>query len=165
VPVTLAALAPAHWDAVRKVFQEGIEGGVATFETAVPDWPTWNAAHRPDCRLVALEQGRVVGWAALSPVSKRPAYAGVAEVSVYVTSARHGEGIGRQLLSALVAAAEDAGVWMLQAVVFPQNAASLAAHVAAGFREVGRRERIARLRGAWQDTVLLERRSTRVGIE
>jgi len=163
MPVTLAPMAPEHWDAVRRIFQDGIDGGMATFETTVPDWAAWDAAHRPDCRLVALDAGRVVGWAALSPVSRRPAYAGVAEVSVYVARASQGLGIGRQLLAALVAAAEDAGLWTLQAVVFPQNDASLATHRAAGFREVGRRERIALLRGRWQDTVLLERRSPRVG--
>lgn len=162
--VTLAALLPEHWEAVRATFQEGIDGGMATFESAPPEWTGWDAAHRSDCRLVAVEGGTVVGWAALSPVSQRPAYAGVAEVSVYVARASQGRGIGRRLLAALVAASEDAGIWTLQAVVFPQNAASLAVHRSAGFREVGRRERIARLRGAWQDTVLLERRSPRVGV-
>jgi phosphinothricin acetyltransferase len=155
---------PGHWAAVRRIFQEGIDTGLATFETAPPDWPAWDAAHRPDCRLVALERGEVAGWAALSPASRRPAYAGVAEVSVYVARASQGRGIGRRLLSALVAASEAAGIWTLQAVVFPQNHASLAVHAAAGFREVGRRERIACVRGAWQDTVLLERRSPRIGL-
>jgi len=164
VPVTLAPLLPAHWEAVRAIFQQGIEGGIATFETEPPDWPAWNAAHRPDCRLVALEQGTVVGWAAVSPVSKRPAYAGVAEVSVYVAREHQSRGVGQRLLEALIVASEDAGIWTLQAVVFPQNAASLAIHRRVGFREVGRRERIARLRGAWQDTVLLERRSPRVRV-
>jgi len=163
VSVTVTVMGRAHWDAVRAIFQEGIDGGIATFETVAPDWTAWDAAHRHDCRFVALEQGAVVGWAALSSVSQRPAYAGVAEVSVYVGRARHGQGIGRRLLEALVAASEEAGIWMLQAVVFPQNAVSLAAHRRAGFREVGRRERVARLRGAWQDTLLLERRSPRVG--
>jgi len=162
--VTLAVMRPEHWDAVRAILQEGIDGGMATFETAPPDWPEWDAAHRPDCRLVALDRGGVTGWAALSPVSRRPAYAGVAEVSVYVAGGHRGRGVGRTLLEGLIAAAEDQGLWTLQAVVFPQNSASLAVHRRAGFREVGRRERIARLRGAWQDTVLLERRSPRVGV-
>jgi phosphinothricin acetyltransferase len=160
--VTIAPLEPGHWEAVRAIFQDGIEMGMATFEVTPPDWPAWSAAHRPDCRLVALDGDRVVGWAALSPVSARAAYAGVAEVSVYVARRRHGEGIGRRLLEALVAASESAGIWTLQAVVFPQNEASLRLHRRAGFRHVGRRERIARLRGAWQDTVLLERRSPMV---
>jgi len=163
VSVTVAPMAPEHWDAVREIFREGIESGLATFETAAPDWAAWDAAHRPDCRFVALDGPRVVGWAALSPVSKRAAYAGVAEVSVYVARTCQGRGIGRTLLAALVTASEQAGIWTLQAVVFPQNAASVAAHRAAGFREVGRRERIAKLRGVWQDTILLERRSASAG--
>lgn len=157
--LTLAPLEPRHWEAVRRIFQDGIDAGVATFEEAPPDWKGWNTAHRSDCRLVALAGDTVVGWAALSPVSARAAYAGVAEVSVYVAQGRQGQGVGRMLLEALVDAAEAAGIWTLQAVVFPQNAVSLRLHRQAGFREVGRRERIARLRGAWQDTVLLERRS------
>jgi phosphinothricin acetyltransferase len=160
--VTVAALEPGHWEAVRAIFRDGIDAGFATFEVTPPDWPAWNAGHRPDCRLVALDGGEVIGWAALAPVSARAAYAGVAEVSVYVARARQGEGIGRRLLDALVEAAEAAGIWTLQAVVFPQNEASLQLHRGAGFREVGRRRRIARLRGEWQDTVLLERRSSTV---
>lgn len=157
--VTLVPMLPEHWESVRAILQEGIDAGAATFETAVPEWSTWDAAHRPDCRFVAFEGGRVVGWGALSPVSARAAYAGVAEVSVYVAAAARGRGIGRILLRALVVASEAAGVWTLQAVVFPQNAASLKLHRTAGFRVVGRRERIGRLRGVWQDTILLERRS------
>ena len=163
MPVTIVPLEPRHWEAVRAIFQEGIEAGFATFEVSPPDWRGWDAAHRPDCRFVALDGSQVVGWAALSPVSKRPAYAGVAEVSVYVRRGWQGRGGGRALLAALVAGSEQAGIWTLQAVVFPQNPASLAAHRAVGFRDVGRRERIARLRDTWQDTILLERRSPRVG--
>lgn len=159
MPVTIVPLEPRHWEAVRGIFQEGIEAGFATFEGSPPDWRGWDAAHRPDCRLVAVADETVVGWAALSPVSGRAAYAGVAEVSVYVGRGHQGRGIGRALLDALIAASEAAGIWTLQAVVFPQNAASIALHQGAGFRIVGQRERIARLRGAWQDTILLERRS------
>jgi len=159
VSVTIAPLEARHWEAVRAIFQEGIEAGFATFELSPPDWAGWDAAHRPDCRLVALEAESVVGWAALSPVSARAAYAGVAEVSLYVGREHRGRGAGRALLGALVAASETAGIWTLQAVVFPQNPTSLRVHTDAGFRVVGRRERIARLRGAWQDTILLERRS------
>lgn len=161
--MTLVPMLEAHWGAVRAVLEEGIEAGLATFEISAPDWPAWDAAHRPDCRLVAIEDESVAGWAALSPVSVRAAYAGVAEVSVYVARARQGRGLGGRLLEALIARSEEAGVWTLQAVVFPQNAVSLALHRRVGFREVGRRERIARLRGTWQDTVLLERRSPLVG--
>jgi L-amino acid N-acyltransferase YncA len=159
VSLTLARLEPRHWEAVRMIFQDGIDAGFATFEVAPPDWAEWDATHRPECRLVALAGDAVAGWAALSPVSARAAYAGVAEVSVYVARDWQGRGVGRLLLDALVTASEAAGIWTLQAVVFPQNAVSLRLHQRAGFREVGRRDRIARLRGAWQDTVLLERRS------
>lgn len=163
--VTVAPLREQHWDGVRTVFQDGIDSGIATFETTPPDWPAWDAAHRRECRFVALHDGVVVGWAALTPVSIRPAYAGVAEVSVYVAREHQGRGIGPRLLGHLVEASERAGIWTLQAVVFPQNTVSLATHRRAGFREVGRRERIARLHGAWQDTVLLERRSPAVGAD
>jgi len=162
--VTIAPLEPEHWEGVRAVFQDGIDSGIATFETTLGNWPAWDAAHRRDCRFVALADGVVVGWAALTPVSARSAYAGVAEVSVYVARACQGRGIGPRLLRHLVDASERAGIWTLQAVVFPQNAVSVATHRRAGFREVGRRERIALLRGAWQDTLLLERRSASVGI-
>jgi L-amino acid N-acyltransferase YncA len=157
--IALAPMTADHWDAVRVILQGGIDSGTATFETTVPEWAVWDAAHRRDCRLVALDEGRVVGWAALSPVSSRSAYAGVAEVSVYVARAVQGRGIGRLLLGALVEAAEAAGLWTLQAVIFPENVASIELHRREGFRVVGRRERIARLRGVWQDTILLERRS------
>jgi L-amino acid N-acyltransferase YncA len=161
--VTVRPLTPVDWSAVRDILQEGIDGGISTFETTVPDWTRWNAAHRVDCRLVAVDHAAVVGWAALSPVSPRECYAGVAEVSVYVARRMHGRGVGRLLLAALIEAADRAAIWTLQAIVFPQNAASVALHRQAGFREVGRRERIARLRGVWQDTILLERRSAVVG--
>ena len=148
---------------MRRIFQQGIDQGTATFETAAPDWETFDAGHRPDCRLVARLDDAVVGWAALTSVSARRVYAGVAEVSVYVTPAHQGRGIGRALLDRLIAETEAAGIWTLQATVFPENTASLALHEAAGFREVGRRSRIARLQGTWRDTVLLERRSASVG--
>lgn len=148
-----------HWEAVRAILQDGIETGQATFETAVPDWKDWDAAHRRDCRLVAVVDSAVAGWAALARVSPRAAYAGVAEVSIYVGAAYRARGIGRALLGGLIAASEAEGIWTLQAIVFPENAASVALHEGAGFRLVGRRERIARLGGRWRDTLLLERRS------
>ncbi len=161
--VTIDPMLPAHWEAVRTILQQAIDQGTATFETAAPDWEAFDAGHRADCRLVARLDNAVLGWAALTSVSARRVYAGVAEVSVYVTPARQGQGIGRALLDRLIAEAEAAGIWTLQATVFPENTASLALHAAAGFREVGRRTRIARLHGTWRDTVLLERRSARVG--
>ena len=151
------------WPRVRSIYLEGIATGEATFETEAPAWEAWDAAHRRDCRLVARAGGRVVGWAALSPVSARRAYSGVAEVSVYVCEVARGRGVGRALLGALVEASEKSGVWTLQAGVFPENRASISLHLRCGFREVGRRERPAALRGVWRDVVLLERRSTVTG--
>ena len=154
----------AHWPGVRGVYLEGLATGDASFETEAPDWGRWDSSHLACCRLVALEGGRVAGWAALSPVSARRAYEGVAEVSVYVGERFRGRGLGRALLSRLVEESEAAGVWTLQAGVFPENSASLALHRACGFREVGRRERIGRLKGRWRDTLLLERRSRVAGV-
>lgn len=149
----------SHWPAVAEIFRDGIATGQATFETQVPDWAAWDASHLARCRLVALRDGEVAGWAALSAASRRPVYRGVAEVSVYVATAARGGGVGRVLLDALVAASEAAGLWTLQAVMFPENAASVALHTRCGFRLVGRRERLAQLHGAWRDVVLFERRS------
>jgi L-amino acid N-acyltransferase YncA len=156
--VRIEDLQPDDWPAVRAIYAEGIASGDATFETAPPDWPTWDAGHLTRPRLVARRDGDVVGWAALSPVTERCAYAGVAEVSVYVASTARGQGVGRRLLGALAAQAERSGIWTLQAGVFPENAASLALHRACGFRTVGVRERLGRLDGRWRDVVLLERR-------
>jgi phosphinothricin acetyltransferase len=161
---TIEALRPGDWERVRAIYREGIATGHATFETTAPSWEAWNAAHLPNGRLVARDGGAILGWAALSPVSERCVYAGVAEVSVYVAAAARGRGAGRALLMALVAAAEREGLWTLQAGVFPENVASLALHRACGFREVGRRERLGRLNGVWRDVILLERRSPTVGV-
>lgn len=156
----------SHWEGVRAVYHEGLATGEASFRTEVPEWKFWDASHLPCCRLVALEGGSVAGWAALSPVSTRKVYEGVAEVSVYVGSSFRGGGLGRALLSALVAESEANGIWTLQAVIFPENVASVELHKACGFREVGRRERIGRTRGGrWRDTLLLERRSVTVGVD
>ena len=163
MPVQLAPLAAEHWPAVRLIYEEGLATGQASFETAVPDWPAWDAAHLAHSRLVALEGDAVVGWAALGPVSRRAVYAGVAEVSVYVSAAARGKGVGRALLRALVRESEAAGIWTLQASIFPENQASVRLHEACGFRLLGRRERIAQHRGIWRDTVILERRSLVVG--
>ena len=154
---------PSDWDAVRNIYLEGIATGNATFETVAPEWERWDASHRPDCRLVACDQTGVVGFAALSPVSARAVYAGVAEVSVYVAGRARGAGVGPALLSELVQASESAGVWTLQAGIFPENTASIALHERCGFRVVGRRERIGCRDGRWRDVVLMERRSTTVG--
>lgn len=153
------------WPAVSAIYAEGIATGQATFETETPAWESWDSSHLPCARLVAPQQEAIVGWAALSPVSKRRAYAGVAEVSVYVAESARGKGIGRVLLESLVRESEKHGIWTLQAVVFPENTATIALHKRCGFSEVGRRERISKLNGAWRDTILLERRSREVGTD
>lgn len=157
---TISPLHPSDWPAVRRIYEEGIATGEATFETAAPaDWESWDAGKRPDCRLVARSaDGRVLGWAALSPTSKRPAYAGVCEVSIYVAAEARGQGVGSALMAALITAAQSAGIWTLQSSVFPENEATIALHLRHGFRVLGRRERIAQLHGVWRDTLLLERR-------
>ncbi|NLX43666.1 MAG: N-acetyltransferase [Chloroflexi bacterium] len=159
MPVTVEPLLARDWPAVERIYREGIATGQATFETQSPGWELWDAGHLPEPRLVARGgSGAILGWAALSPVSARPVYRGVAEVSVYVAEAARGCGAGRALLEALVAAATEAGIWTLQAGVFPENAASLRLHAACGFRVVGTRERLGQLRGLWRDVLLLERR-------
>jgi phosphinothricin acetyltransferase len=153
------------WEFVRAIYLEGIATGQATFETEAPNWERWDAGHLPLCRLIARNGDGVLGWAALSPVSRREVYAGVAEVSVYVAASARGVGVGAALMRALIEAAERHGVWTLQSSIFPENLASLALHLKHGFREVGRRERIARHHGVWRDTVVLERRSRVVGVD
>lgn len=152
------------WPAVGRIYRDGIETGHATFETDVPDWPTWDAGHLDPCRLVVDRDDQVVAWAALSPVSSRPVYRGVAEHSIYVAPEARGEGIGAELLAALVEASEEAGFWTLQTAIFPENQASITLHTRLGFRIIGTRERVGFHHGRWRDTVLLERRSQRVGI-
>ena len=163
--LSLEKMLPEHWPEVRAIYLEGLLTGDATFETEAPEWERWDAAHLRACRLVALSGERVAGWAALSPVSARKVYAGVAEVSVYVGAGFRGRGLGRTLLSTLVRESEGQGIWTLQASIFPENVGSIALHRACGFREVGRRERVGRRLGRWRDTILLERRSQTVGMD
>jgi L-amino acid N-acyltransferase YncA len=160
--VELRALTEDDWTAVADIYWEGMRGGLATFQTEVPSWEDWDAAHLPGHRLVAELFGEVVGWAALSPASTRRCYAGVVENSVYVAPAARGHGIGRGLLDELIAGAEAAGIWTIQTSIFPENRASLALHERCGFRVVGTRERIGKRDGVWRDTVFLERRSSLV---
>ena len=160
--ISVEVMRPSDWPAVRAIYEQGIETGDATFETAVPDWATWDADHLARPRLVARADGDVVGWAALAPLSERCVHGGVAEVSVYVAATARGRGIGRQLLTELVVGAERAGIWTMQAGIFPENRASIALHHACGFRTVGTRERLGQLHGRWRDVVLLERRSPHV---
>lgn len=153
----------SHWDEVSAIYITGIATNNATFETEAPVWEKWDSGHIDRSRFVAMDGEEVMGWAALSPVSTRTVYSGVAEVSVYVAVRAQGRGIGKILLAELVGASERAGVWTLQASIFPENVASIRLHERCGFRVVGRRERIAQLRGAWRDTFLMERRSGVVG--
>jgi L-amino acid N-acyltransferase YncA len=157
--VEVRDLRPGDWPEVSRIFAEGIATGNATFETGVPSWEDWDAAHLPEHRLVAEREGDVVGWIALVPVSPRACYAGVAEVSAYVGERARGEGVGAELLAALVQSSERAGIWTLQTGVFPENETSLGLLRRFGFRVVGTQERIGRLHGVWRDVVLLERRS------
>jgi phosphinothricin acetyltransferase len=150
----------ADWPGVCSVYEEGIATGNATFETAAPEWSRWDAAHRSDCRLIADDTAGVAGFAALSPVSARAVYSGVAEVSVYVAARARGQGVGAALLQELIRASEIAGVWTLQAGIFPENLASIALHRRCGFRVVGTRERIGQRDGRWRDVALLERRAS-----
>ncbi len=149
----------SDWEQVRAIYLEGIRSGHSTFETDAPSWEKWDEGHLEFARLVMRDGEIVLGWAALSPVSKRYAYRGVAEVTVYVSEAARGQGIGHALLKALIDESERNGIWTLQASIFPENTASVQLHLRCGFREVGRRERIAMLNGVWRDTLLFERRS------
>ena len=155
----ITPMQPEDWPAVREIYREGIAAGNATFETELPEWKKWDSAHRRDCRLIAREGTQILGWAALSPVSSRRVYAGVAEVSVYVAAAARGRGAGKQLLGMLIEESERHQIWTLQAGLFPENTASIALHKSCGFREVGIRHRIAKLGDTWRDVLLLERRS------
>jgi phosphinothricin acetyltransferase len=155
-------LLPLDWEEVAAIYREGIATGVASFETEPPSWEAWDAAHR-DIRVVAELDGRVAGWCALSPTSERRCYRGVAEESVYVASWAQGRGVGRALLEEVIARSEDAGIWTLQAGIFPENKASLRLHLGCGFRLVGVRERLGEANGEWRDVLLLERRSEVVG--
>jgi L-amino acid N-acyltransferase YncA len=156
-------MTPRDWPAMAEVYLQGIRTGNATFETEVPEWQRWDAAHLKSCRLVARSGNEILGWAALSSVSGRCVYAGVAEVSVYVAERSRGKRIGFTLLASLVESSERAGIWTLQAGIFPENVASIELHKRCGFRIVGTRERLGSMQGRWRDVVLMERRSKLVG--
>ena len=159
--VEIAALTAEHAEPVLAIYQAGLDGGNASFETVAPSWRRWDADHLPEHRFVAIADGSVLGFVAASPVSGRCVYAGVLEHSVYVHPGQQGRGVGTALLDAYVAATEAAGIWTLQSGIFPENTASLALHQRAGFRVVGTRERIGQHHGVWRDVVLIERRSSR----
>jgi len=164
--MALEPLTAEDWPAIARIYAAGIDGGNATFESAVPDWEQWFAAKLPETCLVARDGNEVIGWAALSPTSSRHVYRGVGAVSIYVDPAFAGRGVGRTLLSGLVAASERVGIWTLEAGIFPENAASIALHERCGFRFVGVRRRVGQMQdGRWRDVLLYERRSEAVGSE
>ena len=152
-------LRPGDWPEVARIYAEGIQTGNATFETEIPSWQAWDAAHLDEHRFVAERDGRVVGWVALAPVSSRCCYAGVAEISAYVAEQARSQGVGRDLLATAIESSERAGIWTLQTGVFPENEPSLGLLQRFGFRALGTQERIGRLHGVWRNVVLLERRS------
>ncbi len=162
---TAQAMETSDWEQVEAIYLDGIATGNATLEETSPGWQAWDAAHLRFGRLVVRHENSILGWAAVTPVSSRCVYAGVAEVSIYVATTARGKGVGRLLLQRLIEECESNGIWTLQAGILPENVASLALHQTVGFREVGRRERLGKLKGQWRDVVLLERRSEVVGTE
>ncbi|MFH1000603.1 MAG: N-acetyltransferase family protein [Bacteroidota bacterium] len=152
------------WEVVSRIYKEGIESGNATFQTEIPPWESWDKEHLKNCRIVAVLHNHIVAWAALTSVSGRCVYAGVAEVSVYVSNEFRGRKIGEQILGKLIGESEKEEIWTLQAGIFPENLASIKIHKNQGFREIGYREKIGKMNGVWRDTVLLERRSKTVGL-
>jgi L-amino acid N-acyltransferase YncA len=162
--IEIKAMESDHWDEVRRIYEEGLATGNATFQMSAPEWVEWNKSHIQKCRLIALDNGKIFGWAALSPVSDRCVYGGVAEVSVYVSNSARGKGIGKELLRNLIENSESNQFWTLQAGIFPENKASIKIHEENGFRIIGTREKIGKMNGIWRDTLILERRSSRVGV-
>ena len=157
--IAIAELSPDHWPEVARIYADGIATGNATFETEVPDWEAWDSSHLAEHRFVALRDGDVVGWAAVSSVSDRCVYGGVVENSVYVAEDGRGRGVGVRLLEQLIASTEAAGIWTIQTGIFPENQVSVRVHERVGFEVVGRRKRLGKLNGEWRDVLLLERRS------
>lgn len=163
--MTIQDLTEAHWPAVKSIYEAGMATGNATFETQTPAWEAWDNAHLGHSRLVAVDDtGTVLGWAALSPVSGRCVYGGVAEISIYIAAEARGQGVGRQLLAALIAESEAHGIWTLQAGTFPENTASIGLHTQVGFRMIGHREWIDQRHGVWRNTVQMERHSPTIGV-
>jgi len=154
----------SDWSAISRIYAEGIATGFATFETEIPNYETWDTAHMETCRIVALENKNILGWAALSPVSSRCVYGGVGEVSVYVGKEARGQGVGKHLMKALIDKSEKDGLWTLQSGIFPENKGSIKLHEQMGFRYIGKRERVGKLNEVWKDNLLFERRSEVVGV-
>lgn len=161
--IMIENMTESDWQDVATIYKQGIQSRNSTFEKDCPDWKTWNKNHRSDCRLVAKQNGKVIGWAALSNISGRSVYAGVSEVSIYVDSNFQGHGIGRKLMEKLISESEKANIWTLQAGIFPENKTSIRLHERNGFRTVGIREKIGKMDSEWRNVVLMERRSTKIG--
>lgn len=166
--ISVRAMRPEDGDSVRRIYQEGIDTGHATFQERAPDWATWDASHLTACRSIAFDGAMIIGWTALSPISARDVYRGVSEVSIYIAAAAQGRGVGTLLMRRLIEESEAAGIWTLQAGIFPENAASIALHLNHGFREIGTRQRVGLMsfgprEGHWRDVRILERRSHIVG--
>ena len=158
--IAVRAMQAQDWPAVARIYQEGMDGNLATFQTECPGWEEWDAAHCKQCRLVITRGGEVVGWAALSSYSGRPVYRGVGALSIYIGAEARGQGVGKTLLTAMIVSSEEAGFWTIQSGIMENNAASVALHRGCGFRMVGYREKIGKDRfGVWRNTLLMERRS------
>jgi L-amino acid N-acyltransferase YncA len=149
---------------VAEIYQQGIETGIATFQNDIPDWDSWDKSHLSNCRIAAFEGSEMTGWAALTPVSSRCVYAGVAEVSVYVATNFRDKGVGEFLLNHLINESEQAGLWTLQSGIFKENTGSIKLHEKCGFRQIGYREKVGKKDGVWKDNIIMERRSKVVGI-
>jgi phosphinothricin acetyltransferase len=163
--MTIRDMQPADWDQVSQIYTEGIATGFATFETITPTFNHWDNAHVAQCRFVAEENGEILGWVALSPVSSRCVYGGVAEVSVYISAKNRGKGVGKNLMEHLILESEKAGYWTLQSGIFPENLGSIKLHEKVGFRYIGKRERVGKIHGVWKDNLLFEKRSSVIGID
>ncbi len=164
--VIIEAMTKDDWSDIKRIYQQGLDSGVSTFQTAVPSYDEWDDKHVPSCRLVARINKQVVGWAALTKVSHRCVYEGVAEVSIYMDSAFHGQGIGSKLLTQLINASEDNGFWTLQSTILTENVASIELHTKCGFNIIGIRSKIGKGKdGFWKDVVIAEKRSNSVGID
>ncbi len=161
----IRSMQASDWEQVHQIYTEGIATGIATFETTAPNYERWDKAHISSCRLVVEEDGVILGWAALSPVSSRCVYGGVGEVSVYIGANSRGKGVGKLLLEKLIKESENAGFWTIQSGVFPENKASIKLHEKVGFRYIGKRERVGKIQGVWKDNLLFEKRSRTVGID
>ncbi|HTR27649.1 MAG TPA: GNAT family N-acetyltransferase [Puia sp.] len=162
--IDIRALLPEHWPAVKTIYEQGIATGDATFQTGAPNWDEWDRSHLDHSRLVALDGNAVAGWVALTPVSSRCVYAGVAEISIYIDPRYRGMGVGTALMQAVIADSEANGIWTLQAGIFPENTASIRLHENVGFRRVGFRERIGKMGDRWRDTIFFEKRSEKTGL-